>query len=651
MLTLEELPIEKLNLSIRVSRALRRNGIRTFGHLQTVMRNGNLRDLRFIGIKGSKEINDLVSDILSQSNQHADDTIQSIPDQKDDFSKDDFISQQLENQQADPINDIGIEKIGLSRRVINSLKKWRIQTVGDLLHADGRFLLQIYQIGPKSINEIQESLQKVLSSPASYIETKTVEQDSSMTWAELTEPFLRSEKDSRIYTLISRFGLKIKTLEETAAELGVTRERVRQIQEVVARRFTKHTNTRPLSSLWVLEKAIEILAKKEEELSLKLFRSALIKEGVLGEFSKPIKSQLYENLNPFEILICWLDILRDERFTQFPENFPIEIDDLRKAKTISIKDHRILQNIPRQKIRSLLRKVAFTGGINLREAMKILSVPEGITILELKILNLEEIRDHWYCFKALDKYNNKLPIRLAGLKIFATIDEVNFEEFYDGLRRHAARFYESIAPPDIIRHAIQLFGFKVRDQKVSVALSKVDVLSKSEKCFIDAVKSYDNVASFLEIAEEFFSQKLSLPAVSVVLKRSPVVEKIDVGLYKVRGTEVSWLDIEKAKNRQKKLSHDAEIAYGLDGIIRYQITINSWAYLSGVISTYQLKDLAGEWSLIQNNGQHETVNMDELFLQGLGKTLKELEIKMGDRAEISFNTWNRTIALRKVNYE
>ena len=69
MLTLEELPIEKLNLSIRVSRALRRNGIGTFGHLQMVMRNGNLRDLRFIGIKGSKEISDLISDILSQSNE------------------------------------------------------------------------------------------------------------------------------------------------------------------------------------------------------------------------------------------------------------------------------------------------------------------------------------------------------------------------------------------------------------------------------------------------------------------------------------------------------------------------------------------------------------------------------------------------------
>ena len=584
-------------------------------------------------------------------NKYIDDTVQSIPDQKEDFSKDDFISQQLENQQPDPINDIGIEKIGLSRRVINSLKKWRVQTVGDLLHADERYLLQIHQIGPKSINEIQESLKKVLSSPASYIETKTVKQDGSMTWAELTEPFLRSEKDSRIYTLISRFGLNIKTLEETAAEVGVTRERVRQIQEVVARRFTKHTNTRPLSSSWVLEKAIEILAKKEEELSLNLFRLALIKEGVLGEFSKPIKCKLYESLDPFEILICWLDILRDERFTQFPENYAIELDDLRKAKSISIKDHRSLQNISRKKTRSLLRKVAFTGGINLREAMKILSVPEGITILELKNLNLNEVRDHWYSFKALDNYNNKLPIRLAGLKMLATVAEVNFEEFYDGLRRHAARFYESIAPPDIIRYAIELFGFNVKDQKVCTGLSRVDVLSKSEKCFIDAVRSYDNVASFLEIAEEFFSRKLSLPAVSVVLKRSPIVEKIDVGLYKVRGTEVSWLDIENAKNRQKKLSHDAKIAYGLDGIIRYETTINSWAYLSGVISTYQLKHLAGEWSLVHNNGQRETVNMDELFIQGLGKILKELEIKMGDRAEISFNTWNRTITLRKVDYE
>jgi hypothetical protein len=91
-----------------------------------------------------------------------------------------------------------------------------------------------------------------------------------------------------------------------------------------------------------------------------------MKDGILGEFSKPISSKLYKTLDPFETLICWLAILGDKRFARVPEDYSIDIDDLRKARSISIKNRRILQEIPRKRIRNLLRKVAYTGGITQR---------------------------------------------------------------------------------------------------------------------------------------------------------------------------------------------------------------------------------------------------------------------------------------------
>ena len=78
------------------------------------------------------------------------------------------------------------------------------------------------------------------------------------------------------------------------------------------------------------------------------------------------------------------------------------------------------------------------------------------------------------------------------------------------------------------------------------------MLSKSEKCFLEIVNQHGGVVSFYEIAGGLFSYNFSLPAVSVVFTRSPVSDKVESGLYKIRGKEISWEQIEACKRKTGK---------------------------------------------------------------------------------------------------
>jgi hypothetical protein len=645
----DEISIEKLNFPRSLFMLLRRNGFTTIGQLQVAIQDGSLGEIRLIGTKRIKDISNALSNFISQMADSIDTRVQSVDEENCNVVTNNFLG--LDISHVNNIAEIRIDRMELPTRIIAALRRSYIHTIGDLLSIGEEELLRIGQIGPKSLNDIRTSLKKLLGSPAGYfVEAEAPTAEKLMSWAELIEPYLSSEKHTRIYTLISRFGLDPKTLEETARKLGVTRERVRQVQYLVAHRFTKHINAHRMSSSLILAKALEIMANRKEDLSLYSFRSDLHKAGVLGEINCRSESKFYKDVSPFEMLMCWLAILGDQRYTQSPEVYPIALDDLRKAKRISIRENTLLENIPRKKRRNLLRKVAFTGGISMQDAMRILSTPADIALLALRSLKLQKIKDPWYSVTEIDRSRNRLPILLAAEKMLWVAEKIEYPDFYDGLRRHSARFFDSIAPPEIVAHYLQVAGFTIMDNTVSSDTKITNPLSKTEECFITAVRANENVANFIDIAEKFLQRGFSIPAVSVVLARSPVVEKIDTGLYKIRGCEVSWSEVENAKKRQKSFSKDTQILYGLDGTIKYRITLNSWAVYTGVVSTNLIKDLAGEWNVINQSEKTVKASMDELFIFGIGGTLKEIQANIGERVELCFNTWNRTLSIKKVEH-
>ena len=642
MQELDHVSIESLNLSKRTYHALSRGRVLTIGNLRDFYTNRDKYHVRNIGDKSFGEIANALENLninLSLSVLAEKDTVQ-VPIYDEEVIK--------------TASQVSIDVLSIPRVIKGSLKKNGIKTIKDLLNVPDSSLSSFNRVGPKALATIKLCREDFVKNYRAFIVSRprlVVSEKKAVTWGQIAEEYFRHEKDIYSYILISRFGFSPKTLEEIATELGVTRERVRQIQDAAAVRYLKHI--RFSGAIRLLEKIEEVFAAHGDGLSLPSLKTILKKEGALGQFSEPVTTGHIKNLDLLETMICWLNLIANKKYTMQPIEFSIDISDLTKSDRISIRDHATLMSISKRDRKKIKRKVLFTGGITVREASRILSKDERITALALKNLNLQKIDTEWFTFKRLtdNQDNSKIPLRIAGLKMLAVNPIMNFDSFHDGLRRHASRFYAGIAPIHVIEHILPILGFDIKNHEVSTQLSTKGILSKSEQSLISAIRKNGGVASFLEIAEEFFLHNLSLPAVSVTLKRSPIAERVNEGFHKLRGTEISWQDIEIAQKRQKRFAQDDETTHGLDGVVRMKFTVNSYAFLTGVVGAWSVKELSGSWMMLYNGSPFGDAKNDESYLWGLAKIFKKMEVKMGERMELAFNTWNRTLSVRKVNNE
>lgn len=641
MQEIDNVSIEKLNLSRRTFHALVRSGILTIGDLRQFLKKRY--QIRNIGQKSFDEISKALYELPNSPSL--------LEDVKEEPVQLSFQEVPTQNKTIQAPIDV----LDLLPSIKGKLKKYGFKTIDDLKRVPDSVLLNINFIGPKRLMEIKQLIDGFADDTKTVISEKSAEDVKKIDfcWAEIIQSYLEREKDNYIYVLMSRFGFKPKKLEEIATELSVTRERVRQIQDNAAGRFLKYlknSHNSYSSSIIFLGKVEEIFHLHGDNLSLNKFRELLVRNNLLGDFSETFLSEKVNKNDLLELLICWLNLLANKRYNLRPLVFPIDIHDLIDSKNIAIKDRRALLNAGTKERKKIKRKVLFTGGIAIKEATRILSKDERIAVLLLKSMNLQKIDVEWFTFKILtdDQDKGKIPLRIAGLKMLAVNPVMKLDSFHDGLRRYASRFYSGIAPAHVVEHILPLLGFDIKNYEVSTQLSTKGILSKSEQCLISAINKNNGVASFLEIAEEFFLHNLSLPAVSVTLKRSPIAERTNEGFHKLRGTNISWQQIEDVQKRQKRFAQDEEVTHGLDGVVRMKFTVNSYAFLTGVVGAYSVKEMAGSWSLVYKDKSYGEVKIDESYLWSLAKLFKELGVKMGDRMELSFNTWNRNVSIERI---
>lgn len=631
--------IENLDISKRTLRALMRSGIGTINDLKRFYPMDKLLRIHLIGDKSLNEISMALEKFSKNSIEAA------LPEEEKRQSS------YYDEKREENTNRLPVEVLELPSSIKGMLKKHGIKTVEDLRKTPDGVLLRINRIGTKTLREIRQRLAIVSDNSDVYVKEPAVVEKKAVIWSHIAEDYFRKEKDAYVFVLISRFGYAPKTLEEIATELGITRERIRQIQEAVAVRYLKHV--RLSGAIEFLEKIEEIFLTHGDELSLSGFEGILIQKGFLGKFSEPLAKGKIKNLNLLETLVCWLNLLSDKRYSLQPIEFSVDISNLVRSGKISIKDRTTLLNISSKARRQIKRKVLFTGGITIKESIKILSVEERVAVFTLESLNLKRVDKEWFSFKDLeeDRDNSKIPLRLAGLKMLAVNPELEISSFHEGVRRHASRFYTSIAPIHVVSHFLPMLGFENNDARVTTHLSTENSLSQSEKVLISAISKNGGIVSFLDVAEEFFLRGLSLPSVSKVLRQSPIVEKIEDGLYKLRGANSTWQQIEEAKKRQKRFSQDNVVTHGLDGVVRMKFTVNSYTFLTGVVGAYSIKELSGSWSVIHEGKSFGEAKIDEVYLWGLAKLFKMLDVKMGERIELALNTWNRTLSVEKVKHE
>ena len=643
MENIDELSLGNTQLSNRLLHALGRQGILTVGDLKIAIEDNSLQNIRQIGSKTLLEIQLFMKEIINSQN---------ITKPNQTISQQAYDLNELINsiKSIKKSNQISINELNLPSRINQALRKEGIYTLNDMVNFDSKYgLNRAPRIGVEAIQEICSSFKCFINAHQDYYLN---EHPQVSNWARIIELFFNKIDGRKMYIFLSRLGYHIKTLEEIAFSLNITRERVRQIQGQVSRDFIMHLGG--LDFQPVIKEILSILSNLNSDFSIDLFENRLNKKKLLGIINTQSKFSYVGEINTLETIFCWLTIISDRKYSNkwrqyYGEiGFVIDIATFKQAKQLSVKNISIIDSISSLKKREIFRRVASTGGIRLIDAKNILAINEEMAFILLENLNLVQVIEKWFSFRSMDLPKMRLPLRTAGLKMLTVINEMDFDVFYDGLMRYSNRSSETIAPPIVVSYLLRNIGFVINNQKISTSLSTSGVLSKSEICYRDAIQKNGNVASYLEIAEEFFAQGLSLPSVAAVTRRCPIVEKLENGLYKIRGIGVSWSEIDAAHKRQKKFSQDEEISYGLDGIVRVKITITSYAFLSGVINSYRIKDLSGKWLVMIEHESFGNAKMDDMYLWGLTWIFGKLKVQIGDRVELAFNTWNRKLSIRKV---
>ena len=151
-----------------------------------------------------------------------------------------------------------------------------------------------------------------------------------------------------------------------------------------------------------------------------------------------------------------------------------------------------------------------------------------------------------------------------------------------------------------------------------------------------------------ELAHAFIESELSFPTLHASLNSSPLFDKIELGLYKLRGDVVTYQDIERAKAAGEKQPLRPEVEYDTAGNIIVSVTLSAIAVGSGTILCERFPDLSGaSWEYYINGERAGELNAVENEFRRLKKPFELLDCQPGERLKFVFNTWERTVTIEK----
>lgn len=253
-------PLGVLGLSARPYNALMGDGITTIGQLAAMSRE-QIREVRNVGEKSLAEIEEKLTAYLSE--HPLPDEAEKGPSEPEAQAVEPLLSQPL----SPPPDPTPLGVLGLSARPYNALKRAGITTIGQLAAISRKQIWEVRNVGEKALAEIESKLEAYLADPSRFKAPAVAKEspplplapppDSEMpdtsadeqTLPVQVEKWLSVLTDRQRQVIRWRYGLdgsEPETLEEVGQRLGITRERVRQIQSKSLKRLR-----RPRCRQWV----------------------------------------------------------------------------------------------------------------------------------------------------------------------------------------------------------------------------------------------------------------------------------------------------------------------------------------------------------------------------------------------------------------
>lgn len=658
------IPLQNLGLSARTQNVLLRSGYTSVLHVKKLIDQGRVDQISGIGGLAHSELQARLTEFLSKplelnsniqptlfSSQNVEGASTTVPIHVLEIIPVEVAIHLLPPGQSKYISENNFQSLGelvsFAQAVLEAMKHDVSKALCHTLKKNQEELHTIIELGrldPNakyknfSVLELATLTPSDLNSQILIIQClREIQQFTSVT-DELRE-LLRHVDERKLDVFLDHFGDQ-ETLEEIGEELGITRERVRQIAKKTATELWDHAN---VTSTIYIQSSIAASENLGSRLSLNSWEEYLRQIRVLDTVGVDSANISPEKNDSFYILVALLRSITKVDSSVLPVTIPKSLQAaLNQPPEISLGVSALFASNTSGLRRSIKRKISYIGGIHESELCELLAVqPDDVNTIAT-MLQLIETAAGWYSFAKCQKVS-RFPIKNAGLKMLEACGPLEYEIFLDGLRRYASRFYQALAPSKTVKHILLQLGFEIEENFVSWSESPQGHLAVTDMAFIASIKHYGHAVSFQEVALTFFERELSLPAVTMSLRHSPIVEKIGTSLYKLRGQNLPKDEIEAARRRQNSVERNPRIHYGTDGIIRYRVTLDSWA-ISGVLSIgtqeSALPDLGDGWVLICNKKNIGQAKRDENLMWGLSPAFKELGVRPGDRIELAFDAWN-----------
>jgi hypothetical protein len=637
--------IEVLALPIRAYNALkRRSNIRTVADLFRLVESGQLWEVRNIGSKSVAEIEDKLSRVrLTEPIQEYEDDSQSQ------------LNMLIAENQVLQARNADLQR-HLRQLVMISANAIRRQLAAGLLHQEAIVL------GKTIADWLELTSHAEVESVAMAMSTIL---ESSVNICDELEYLFDQAPTRSVEILTSRYGSAIRTLDEIGKGMNLTRERVRQLCvkitqqiEVSAMRARRATvSLEPTGSAWPMRPPLvriqsALLRARDMglDISFAAWKDEILSSGSLGRCESPT----LHGFDPIEVMLatCRASCEDKRNGLVIPENLSYAIQAAFAGEPdLPARVLHIRATLPPAIRKHISRHAKFTGAVNARW----LAEDRGMTLVHAQdILRavgfraylgdwfVSSVCDQEYTIDAHDVFHHALR------KMSQYCGPLSAESICGGLRHAVSRTNFPVPPPEVIIYLLEEYGYACSDSLFCWDNPVGETLSEAESVIMGCLIRYGPVVHHAELASEFVRSPLSFAALHPTLAHSPIFEKIDSGLYKLRGAAVTPEQIQRAQAVAETVPLNLSVQYDRRGYIIICATLGVLAIGNGSFVSEQLPNLAGSWKCLVHEQQAGTLQPTPNEFRHLRQALDLLDCQIGDRLMFTFNTWTHTVAVEKV---
>ena len=434
--------------------------------------------------------------------------------------------------------------------------------------------------------------------------------------------------DNREYQILQqRYSLVNPcTLEELGHKFNITRERVRQIQEKAAKKVIYQAARLPLFYSFA---AVQLLKRMSDDATYLEWQKIVHEAGYVKEDVSLVKLLAIIQATKLENLCIPQERINSLR-TNISKPTKISKQFLYNSKIILPTAKKIIRN---------------TGAVR-----AISLANDNISISEIEtILNFNQMKNvgrGWWTAN-----QEKSIAKSLAIKVISYCGPIAPNHLRLALQKYCSRGRFSTPPTDVLLNVLLATNeFKLEDGLLNFTQSPsiIPRLTVPEEIFLKVVGTEGPVVNFETIHRRILENGYSSASVTSVLQFSPIVQRVRFSLYTRLGELYNERDIDKATSDISRIKSQYSYRLRTDGVVVFEFNAGSWFIYSGVVAAGPVKRLKGDWNLVSNEGIIGKIMIDSLFIRAPLSEIMKLNVNVGDRIRIEFNTWTRESKMCKL---